>query len=40
MTEGMLGVDTSNPNGALGLYESLGFEVFRRGAVYRRTYPA
>ena len=37
MDEGMLGVDSENANGALGLYEGLGFEVFSRAAAYRRT---
>jgi mycothiol synthase len=36
MREGMLGVDSENPNGALGLYEGLGFEVHSRSAAYRR----
>lgn len=36
MREGMLGVDSENPTGALGLYEGLGFEVHSRSAVYRR----
>lgn len=36
MGEGMLGVDSQNPNGALGLYEGLGFEVYSRAAAYRR----
>ena len=36
MTEGMLGVDSENPNGALGLYEGLGFEIHGRSAAYRR----
>jgi mycothiol synthase len=36
MDEGMLGVDSQNANGALGLYEGLGFEVFSTGAAYRR----
>jgi len=36
MHEGMLGVDSENANGALGLYEGLGFEVHSRSAVYRR----
>ena len=36
MTEGMLGVDAENPNGALGLYEGLGFEVYSHAAAYRR----
>jgi mycothiol synthase len=37
MDEGMLGVDSENPNGALGLYEGLGFEIHSRSAAYRRT---
>jgi mycothiol synthase len=36
MEEGMLGVDSENANGALGLYESLGFDVHSRSAAYRR----
>jgi mycothiol synthase len=36
MDEGMLGVDSENANGALGLYEGLGFEVHSRSAAYRR----
>jgi mycothiol synthase len=36
MQEGMLGVDSENPNGALGLYEGLGFEIHSRSAAYRR----
>ena len=36
MTEGMLGVDADNPTGALRMYESLGFELFRRSAAYQR----
>jgi mycothiol synthase len=36
MEEGMLGVDSENANGALGLYEGLGFEVYSRAAAYRR----
>ena len=35
MDEAMLGVDAQNPSGALGLYESLGFNVFRRSMAYR-----
>ena len=30
LDEGMLGVDSENPNGALGLYEGLGFSVHSR----------
>ena len=37
MDDAMLGVDSENPTGALGLYEGLGFEVFSRAAAYRRT---
>ena len=37
LTEGMLGVDSENANGALGLYEGLGFEIHSRSAAYRRT---
>jgi mycothiol synthase len=36
MDEAMLGVDSENPNGALGLYVGLGFEVFSRSTAYRR----
>jgi mycothiol synthase len=36
LDEAMLGVDSENPNGALGLYEGLGFAVYSRGAAYRR----
>jgi mycothiol synthase len=36
MTEGALGVDTENPNGALGLYESCGFVAVNREATYRK----
>ena len=32
----MLGMDTENPNGALGLYEGLGFKVYSRAAAYRK----
>ena len=34
MTEAALGVDTSNPGGALHLYTSMGFEPVSYGAVY------
>jgi mycothiol synthase len=34
--EAMLGVDSENANGALGLYESLGFAIYQRAAAYRR----
>jgi mycothiol synthase len=36
MDEAMLGVDSENANGALGLYEGLGFEIHSRSAAYRR----
>lgn len=36
MDEAMLGVDSENPNGALGLYEGLGFEIHARSAAFRR----
>jgi mycothiol synthase len=39
MTDAMLGVDADNPNGALGLYEGLGFTVDKRSSVYRRALP-
>jgi ribosomal protein S18 acetylase RimI-like enzyme len=35
-TEAALGVDAENPNGALRLYENVGFRVLRRAAVYRK----
>ena len=36
LDQGMLGVDSENPNGALGLYEGLGFAVYSRAAAYER----
>ena len=36
LAEAMLGVDSENPNGALGLYEGLGFAQASRAAAYRR----
>jgi Acetyltransferases len=36
LDEAMLGVDSENPNGALGLYERLGFIAQSRAAAYRR----
>lgn len=36
MEDAMLGVDSENANGALGLYEGLAFEVYSRAAAYRR----
>jgi mycothiol synthase len=35
MDDAMLGVDSENPSGALGLYERLGFEVQSRSSAYR-----
>ena len=36
MEEAMLGVDSQNASGALGLYQRAGFEVYRRGTAYRK----
>ncbi len=36
LDEAMLGVDSENPNGALGLYEGLGFAEESRATAYRR----
>ena len=36
MTEAALGVDALNPNGALQLYRSMGFEVAKRHTTYRK----
>ena len=36
MTDAMLGVDMDNPNGALGLYQGLGFVEHHRSTSYRR----
>ena len=36
LDEAMLGVDSQNENGALGLYERLGFSLYSRGAAYNR----
>lgn len=38
MAEAMLGVDATNPTGALQLYEGVGFEIYRREGAYRRTF--
>ena len=35
MEDAMLGVDSENPTGALGLYEGLGFKVHSSAAAYR-----
>lgn len=36
MTEAMLGVDSDNPTGALGLYERAGFSVHTRSSAFRK----
>jgi ribosomal protein S18 acetylase RimI-like enzyme len=36
MTEAALGVDAENPSGALQLYQRMGFEIVRRGGIYRK----
>jgi mycothiol synthase len=36
MTEAALGVDADNPNGALQLYESMGFRVVKRHITFRK----
>jgi ribosomal protein S18 acetylase RimI-like enzyme len=36
MDEALLGVDAENPTGALGVYESVGFEVKIRARSYRK----
>jgi ribosomal protein S18 acetylase RimI-like enzyme len=38
MDEGALGVDTQNLNGALNLYESVGFRVEKRHTTYRKAF--
>ncbi len=37
MTEAMLGVDSDNPTGALGLYERAGFTVHARSKAFRKS---
>ncbi len=39
LDEAILGVDADNPQGALRLYESVGFRLHRRSAVYRKPAP-
>jgi mycothiol synthase len=39
MAEAALGVDAQNPNGALQLYRSLGFQEVKREIVYRKAMP-
>jgi len=36
MTEAALGVDAENPSGALQLYQKMGFEIVKRGGIYRK----
>jgi ribosomal protein S18 acetylase RimI-like enzyme len=38
MTEAALGVDAQNPNGALRLYESVGFRQYQRHTTYRKAF--
>jgi ribosomal protein S18 acetylase RimI-like enzyme len=38
MNEAALGVDAQNPNGALKLYESLGYRVKHRTFTYRKAF--
>jgi len=38
MTESLLGVDAENPTGALNLYKSCGFQVYKRSDVYRKGF--
>ncbi len=38
MTEAMLGVDAQNLTGALHLYQSVGFEIYKRNTVYRKQF--
>jgi mycothiol synthase len=38
MTEAGLGVDAENPNGALQLYKSMGFEVIKQFTSYRKPF--
>ncbi len=37
MTEAALGVDGDNPNGALRLYQSMGYQVTKRSRAYRKA---
>ncbi len=37
MEETSLGVDTQNPNGALNLYQSVGYHVYKRHIMYRKS---
>ncbi|MGD2207392.1 MAG: GNAT family N-acetyltransferase, partial [Anaerolineae bacterium] len=37
MEEAALGVDADNPNGALQLYQTMGFQVVKRHTTYRKS---
>lgn len=37
MEETALGVDTENPNGALRLYEGVGYQVVKHHMTYRKA---
>ena len=37
LTEAALGVDAQNPNGALQLYESMGFAMKQQGTAFRKA---
>jgi ribosomal protein S18 acetylase RimI-like enzyme len=39
MTEAALGVDAENPSGALRLYQKMGFQIVKRGGIYRKQLP-
>lgn len=39
MTEAALGVDAENLSGALGLYESMGYQVVKKSTIYRKPIP-
>jgi mycothiol synthase len=38
ITEAMLGVDSENPTGAVGVYERAGFTVAHSGIAYRKSW--
>jgi len=37
MAEAALGVDTENTSGALNLYKSMGYQVVKKGTIYRKS---
>jgi ribosomal protein S18 acetylase RimI-like enzyme len=39
MTETALGVDASNPHGAVHLYQSMGYEIWRTNFIYQKAMP-